>query len=268
MNPFSWTAVPFLTAYVLLGLVFVGLIVALRRRLGEAPTDGVHHVLDPLALAYLSGGLERAADTVLVGFLASGAAAPDEKKRRVLFESIRAPLPDMLEPFRDSVPRMATRSEFHDAIGARLSAVHADLVRLGLAPGRVDIRRIGWITAGLAGLMILLGSIRIALAIPQERPYGYLLLLLAVVIVTCIVMLRLPPTRTRAGTAALKRSCFQHARAARAPLNVELALAFALTGPAVLNGTPFAALVAPPGGGSGGGGGGGGCGGGGCGGGG
>lgn len=257
MDPFSWSAGPFLTGYILLGFVFAGIVAVLRSRLGEAPTDGVHYALDPLELAYLSGGFQRAADTVLVGLLASGVGVPDEKKRHVVFEDTRVPLPDMLEPFRDSARGMVTRLEFHNAIHARLKDVRADLVRRGLAPRQADIQRIGWITAGLAAFLALLGGIRIAMAIPLQHPYGFLLMTVMVVIAAGLAMLKRLPTRTRSGTAVLKANRILHARAARAPLNAELALAFALTGAAVLAGRPFAEFIAPPSGGYGGDGGGG-----------
>jgi uncharacterized protein (TIGR04222 family) len=274
MNPFELTAGPFLTLY---GLILAGAVLAivlLRQNLGpEAPAAGGEN-LGPLDYAYLSGGFERAADTVLLGLMVAGAAKQDARTHAIDINPDAAPLPAGLQRFGALMVGATTRTDFHTAVIARLKELElpARLTRFGLLPDAAARSRLRLTSLCVFAVPVILGAIRIVLGVSREKPIGILIVLMVVTVILGVAFVGSVPRRTRAGTLALEDAREHHARAARAPLPVELPLAFALTGAAVLAGTDYAPLAAQikasgDGGGSGGdsgggdGGGGGGCGG-------
>ncbi|MEA3156127.1 MAG: hypothetical protein QOK44_3716, partial [Betaproteobacteria bacterium] len=223
--------------------------------------------LNPLELAYLAGGPNRAAATVAVGFFSAGAAMLDERKQRLTIATDGIVLPNELEPLRTCAQGVVQCKDFRAAVLPRLEPVHVELVARGLCPAP---NLLTWYR--LAGLVVLavpvlIGVIRACVGAARDRPIGFLLILLMLTLFFGLLLLCPGPICTHAGTRAVRASTKTHARAVRAPLMEELALAFALTGPQALAGTPFAGfatITSGDGGGGGcggGGGGGGGCGG-------
>ena len=82
----------------------------------------------------------------------------------------------------------------------------------------------------------------------RGRPVGILFFLLLVTAAIMVVSAGNLPFRTRAGRTAAANARRLQARAARAPEESELVLAFALSGVAVLAGRPYAPLLVPSGG--------------------
>ena len=81
--------------------------------------------------------------------------------------------------------------------------------------------------------------------VSRDRPVGILVMLLVCTAVLGAVVLRKRPHRNLAGAAVLAAARRNHARAARAPLPDEAALAFALTGADVLAGRDYRWALTP-----------------------
>jgi uncharacterized protein (TIGR04222 family) len=243
INPLDWPPGMFLGYYGSFALAVLVAVVLLRDAIGATRPGGSYEDLGLLELAYLSGGLGRAADTILVSFLAAGAAALDVQKRHIVVDASAADLPKAVEPFRATVNGFTTRTLFHDAIAGDLDAVRQALARRGLAPRLDEIRRLQLLTVILLGFVIAAGLVRVFVGVSRQRPVGFLLAMLAIVALLGVWSVARPPFRTRAGAEAAADGYTRHARVARAPMQRELALAFALSGPSVLAGTPFAGLA-------------------------
>ena len=267
LNPLDWPAEPFLEFYLFLTAVAVAVTLVLRSEVTHADTAGDGGSLSPLELALLSGGVARAADTALVELVVAGAVRLDPKRPKISFETTSEPLPQELAGLRGSFAGVTTRAMFHKAVMPQLQTIKAGLGRRRLTPSAEEAQRLSRYTLGVLAVPIMIGIAKIIVGLSRDRPVGILTVLVLGTMVLAIVLAARPPLRTRAGTAALDEHRDRHARAARAPLEGELPLAFALTGAAVLAGTalaPLARQIRADGsgcGGDGGGGGGGGCGG-------
>lgn len=238
-NPLDWPAEPFLVLYAgLLLLAIVGVIAA--RSLFLRGPGRAGPPLGPVEIALLSDGSARAADTVVVGLLEAGVAALDNRRGRPLEISPGVPFPRGLEQFWGAASGNISRLEFAAAIAPALASVREGLVRRGLAPSDAQLQWLRAAAATVFGALLVFGLVRVELGIERGRPVGFLLFLLAVTVAAGLVAWFQRPHATPAGRRALEECHDRHSRAARAPLPGEMALAFALLGPAVLAGTAFA----------------------------
>ena len=276
LNPLDWTAGPFLALYVAVALAAAAVVMVARYSIGPEPAASAADDLGLLELAWLHAGPARAADTVLLCFLAANAAEVDPTRREIHFSPVpayaRDAWPDLLGPFSNHAHGTTTRARFHRSVGTELDAVRQRLVQRGLAASPNQLARFTTLVWGLLGIPLLLGISKIIVGASRGRPVGILTVLVLATLLFAMVSAFNPPRPTRAGRTAIRRSASRHARAIRAPLEAEFGLAFAMSGAKVLAGTPyqtFARLLPKPGsdggasgcGGGGGGGGGGGCGG-------
>jgi uncharacterized protein (TIGR04222 family) len=280
MNPLDWTAQPFLTLYLCLVVFAVTANLLVREWVCRAnappgisplerdmPEQGMP-ALDVVEWAYLAGGRKRAAQTVMLGLLAAGAATLDAKSSTFAIDATCCRLPPELEPFRPNVADKLSLWNFYLAMSSKMDWLEAKLRERGLSPKVADIDLIRKITLAFTVVLVVFGILKIVVGASRGHQIGYLFcLVLLTALLGAFGLLRMPFC-TKAGADAIAAARARHARAARAPLESELTLAFALTGAAVLGGTPYAAFaeeISPSGGGdsgSGGGGdGGGGCGG-------
>jgi uncharacterized protein (TIGR04222 family) len=241
MNPLDWTAGPFLNFYLFLMVGAAATIFWLRRRIGPPENHAAENALNMLEMAYMAGGLSRAADTVLVGFLSSGAANLDPKTRKLTIDAATVRLPPEIEQFRTTTGAI-TRKEFRDAILPQLEAIRARLVQRGLVPTPEQIRRLQSFVILVAVAVVAVGVAKIHLGESRHHPTGILKFLVITVVVAAAALLAKPPRRTLIGTTALENACLRYARAIRAPRIPEAALAFAAAGAIVLWGTPFQAF--------------------------
>jgi uncharacterized protein (TIGR04222 family) len=252
LNPLDWTAQPFLTLYVAIAGVAVLLVLALRRSAGTGPDEPAPAISDPVMLAWLAGGPRRAADTVLVAFLESGAADQAGRRGRLTIDLKRGSLPAWFLRFAVLANSAQSVTAFRRAIKPALEDVRDTLVQRGLAPSRDAITRLPWYSWVIFTIPLILGSLKLVVGLERGRPVGILFFLLLFTAAIALIMTGSPPLRTRAGRAAAAEALQLRARAARAPEDNEVVLAFALSGAAVLAGRPYASLLVP-GGGSGGG---------------
>lgn len=246
LNPLDWTAGPFLSLYIVLAGGVLLLLQLRRTRLSGQVQDGVAAGLGVLHLAYLSGGAERAAETALVALLEARAAMSD-RRRGVLHFDPSVPVATEFRPFRHVDGGEAGRDAFQMQFAPRWRRLHAELAGRGLVPGAAELSRFRWRGGALLGVPLLLGLSKVVVGLSRDRPVGILAILLVLTGVFGAVLLMRRPHRNRAGVAILAAARRDHARAARAPLSDEMALAFALTGAAVLAGRDYGWALAQSG---------------------
>ncbi len=264
MNPLNWTAQPFLTFYVCLAAAALLAVLGLRAMLGprgpEAGADG----LGAVELGYLAGGRARAADTALVGFFAAGVIKADERGGEFAASRLMG-APAGLMDYYEHVVGCSRKAEFHQASRARFERVQDELVAWGLLAGKAAVERFWTAAAAVVAVPVAVGVAKIIIGSERGHPVGILCCLVAITVVLGLVIAASRPYRTRLGSHVLAAARTRHARAARAPMERELMLAFALSGAAVLAGMAYRGFFVTSGGDAGGAdGGGSGCGGGGC----
>lgn len=184
--------------------------------------------LDPVQLGYLAGGAGRAMDTALVGLFQAGAAMLE--KGTVRFDT-SVPVPPAFAPFRHA---SGNRAACHAAFKGTCERIRAELARRGLVP---DDERLRLFRAGAWCVLIVplaLGIAKAVVGASRDRPIGILVFLMLMTAVLGAGAVTRRPSRSAAGSAALARVRLEQARAARAPVPSEVALAFALTGTAAV----------------------------------
>jgi uncharacterized protein (TIGR04222 family) len=205
---------------------------------------------------------------VLVAFLESGAAVQQSRGRLTIDPSRFRSLGEFSR-FARLTGAVGSVNSFRRAIQPGLDDVRDALAGRGLAPSREQsqaLTRGHWL---IFAVPLVLGLTKCVVGAERGRPIGILITLLLFTGAVAFNLASRPPFRTRAGWEAVKNALSGQARAARAPEDGEMALAFALSGAAVLAGRPYAPLLRANGGsgcggsacGGGDGGGGGGCGG-------
>ncbi|MGJ5130987.1 TIGR04222 domain-containing membrane protein [Bradyrhizobium oligotrophicum] len=242
LNPFDWTAGPFLLVYIVLGAIIFLKAFALRGTIGPAAAKP-QPPLNELELAYLAGGAPRFGDTVLLGFAANGAATFTARDHKITVTDQTA-----LAALMDRPPRLAfrpemTRQEFQQALAPLTARIQARLEALGYAPTDSQMVAFRKTVLPFVGALILFGLIKVLVGASRQHDVGFLILLLGLTALGA-AMIAKAPSRTYAGNEVLRSYQATHARAARAPREHELLLAVALTGAAVLSGTAYASVLA------------------------
>ncbi len=269
LNPFDWTAGPFLLLYV--SLAAIVFLVGFRLRSTIGPPALTTRQLGVLELAYLAGGARRLADAVLLALSSAKGATIDSRGQKITVTD-HTPLANLMGrlPPLAFYPDM-TRQQFQTAVKPVVERVQERLQQLGYYPTDDQMTSFRMSVLPFVGLLVLFGIIKAFVGAERHHPVGFLIFLLVATAFAGFVLAK-RPTRTRAGNDVLQAHQASHARASRAPLDHELLLAVALSGAVVLSDTPYASVYAASktmgggggdGGGSGcgGGGGGGGCGG-------
>lgn len=269
LNPFDWTAGPFLTLYVSLAAIVFMVSFRLRSMIG--PPAHATRQLSVLELAYLAGGARRLADTVLLALTSAKGTTIDSSGQKITVTD-HTPLATLMgrPPLLAFYPNMS-RQQFQTAVKPLVERVQERLQQLGYYPTDDQMTSFRMSVLPFVGLLVLFGIIKAFVGVERHHPIGFLIFLLVATAFAGIMLAR-RPARTRAGNDVLLAYQSSHARASRAPLDHELLFAVALSGAVVLLDTPYASVYAASktmgsgggdGGGSGcgGGGGGGGCGG-------
>jgi uncharacterized protein (TIGR04222 family) len=268
-NPFDWTAEPFLTLYAALAAMIFAWGFFLRWTIG--PAARITHQLNVLELAYLAGGAHRLGDAILLSLASDNGVtiAPAGNKITVTNQRPLALLVGGQLGQLSFQPDM-TRQQFQKAVAPIVATVRDRLQQLGYAPSDEQMASFRWNVLPFVGLLMLFGITKVFIGgVERHHPVGILIVLLLFTAAFGFVAAT-RPTRTHAGKEALQSYQDLNARASRAPLEHELLLALALSGPIVLSGTAYASVYTASrtmsnggdgGSGCGGGGGGGGCGG-------
>jgi uncharacterized protein (TIGR04222 family) len=226
LNPFNWTAEPFLTLYVsLAALIFI---LGFRLKAMIGPAGQVTQQLSVLELAYLAGGPGRVGDAALLR-LTSGNGATIDAKGQTITVTNQTPLASLANrsPRLSFEPNMS-RQEFQKAILPMVEWIQARLQNLGYTPSDEQMTSFRMTVLPFVALLLVFGLIKAAVGEQRHHPIGILIVLLIATVVAGVALAR-RPTRTQAGNDALKDQQAIHARAARAPLEHELLLAVALS---------------------------------------
>ena len=242
-NPFNWTAEPFLAFYVTVSVIFFVWGFTLRTRIG--PPARMTHQLNVLELAYLAGGAGRLGDAILLS-LASGNGvniSPGGDKITVMDQKPLGLLLGNQTRGLSFEPDM-TRKKFQTAVKPMVEAIEERLQKLGYAPGDEQMESFRWNVLPFVGLLMAFGIVKVFVGgVERHHPVGFLVVLLFITALFGFILAK-RPTRTRAGKEALQSYKASNARASRAPLEHELLLALALSGPIVLSGTAYASVYA------------------------
>jgi hypothetical protein len=150
----------------------------------------------------------------------------------------RGALPFWFLRFAGLANAVQSVAAFRRAIQPALEEVRDTLVQRGLAPSREVIAQLGRNTCMIFAIPLILGSIKMVVGLERGRPVGILFFLLLFTAASMLVSAGISPFRTRAGRAAAADARRVQARAARAPEDSELVLAFALSGVAVRPAAP------------------------------
>ncbi|WP_083839224.1 TIGR04222 domain-containing membrane protein, partial [Bradyrhizobium sp. STM 3809] len=242
LNPFNWTAGPFLLVYIVLAAILFLKGFVLRGTIGPAAGSS-RPSLSELELAYLAGGAQRLGDAVLLGFAAKGAATFTARDHKITVTD-QAPLTALM----DHPPRLAlhpemTRQQFQQALAPLMSRIQTRLEALGYAPTGSQMAEFRKTVLPFVGVLVLFGLTKVLVGVSRHHDVGFLMLLIFATVLGAGALAR-APTRTKAGNEVLQGYQATHARAARAPRDHELLLAVALTGATVLSGTAYASVLA------------------------
>lgn len=237
MGPFDWTGGPFLTLYIiLLFLVIVlGVMIPARMR----PEGRARAVTDPEALAYLSGGSARLADTVTARLLATKSLAMGAKGKLDILSRNAA---SAAETGVLALTAPLDWARIERAVRPEASRIQRDLERAGLmldSGERANLRY--WALLPFA-MLLMFGATKLVISEARDRPIGLLIALLVVTAILALIRAATIARLTRAGSDALARARKDADRVRRAPRSAETGLAVALFGTAVLAGSEFDAF--------------------------
>jgi uncharacterized protein (TIGR04222 family) len=238
-NPLSWPAGPFLSLYVaFVAAALVGIFLFRFWLFFTAPAAPPPPP-DVLQLAWLSGGRRKVADTVLVALFEAGAAVTGGKRDEIHVNPVGASLPWEFQSFLRHIGGQTTRARFLKQVTPRLDEIEDELVREGLIPPPRQILWLKTTTWILLAVPLVMGGLKIGAGLARARPVGLLTGLEIVTFIVTLLLSAFPPARTLTGLRAFRASRRENRRIRRAPGSWEMAMAFALAGPAVLAGTDY-----------------------------
>lgn len=241
MESIDLTGTALLFLYLALLVVAVGaglLIPDLLRPEGRAHPTG-----DPDELAYLSGGRNRFSQSVIAGLLASGALVQSSSKHFFVSEPEKAVTSAERKVMRLAPP--ASWADIDRALEDDVRRVEQRLVAARLLMSNEDEYRLRVWSVLPYVLLILLGAAgAIGAAGDGETGANLALFLVLTTVLALIRWIRFDP-RTRAGRSAIFNARTQRNRMRIAPTRPEIAMAVALFGPMVLQGSAWADFHQP-----------------------
>lgn len=243
VNPLDWTAAPFLELLAAVAAAALAFAIFLRSRVYHTLPSSPPARPEILEAAWLTLGRERAADTVLVALFEAGAAVPGDGRGGIQLHPHGASIPWYAEPFVRMAAGATNRRRFHAAIRRGLDTIRDNLAREGLIPTPGQMARLRAATALIMAVPLVLGGMKAAVGTSRGHPVGYLMTMEMLIVFAAFVLILRPMRRTAAGARALRNLRETVARAARAPVDGERVLAFALGGAVVLAGTPYASVL-------------------------
>lgn len=194
----------FLIGYLVLAAVVVAATMLARRRLFAGTAVPGHHQLTPQQVALLHGGSQRALHASLGGLRAAGAigVGPDG----ALMPAGQLPAGSTAldtAVYNAAARRLRARSLPADAwVVTALGELRTGLEAAGLTVGHragQTARRWALLTLGVG----VLGLLRVAAGWAADKPVGYLIPIVVVILVVAVVQLAKVPAATRAGTEAV-----------------------------------------------------------------
>jgi uncharacterized protein (TIGR04222 family) len=239
LNPLDWIAGPFLTLYVT--LTILALLFCRWRKRNVGPATARTTSLKPLEAAYLLGGPIRFGNTLLADLFSKGQASLSENGSVITISTPDVQIGNGMRVDGLSRPEGMSRNKFQKVVDAVLPAFRLHLEQMGLRPDSRAVFRYRLFTILVLGALLAFGIAKARVGVERGKPIGYLTTIMVLTLPFAVGLL-IRPFATPAGhklLAALKQT---HARALRAPLQNEIALAVAVGGLAVLAGTAYAEM--------------------------
>lgn len=234
MSPFDLPGGQFLALYAALFVLAVIAGFAIPRLM--RPDGRTVAPRDPDELAYLAGGAQRFADTVISRLLGQGDVVMTGSKLAIQRDGKGRGEPDR------SVLALKSPAPVSKAIAViarHAGVIDERLVRAGMMMEPGAARRIGYFAAAPFLALILFGSIKYQVGVARERPVGFLTVFLIVTLIAAIIRFVSVDRRTRGALAVLAETRGRSSRLQRAPTAAEMPMAVALFGTAVLAGSEF-----------------------------
>lgn len=243
MNPLDLHGPAFLQLY--LGLVFVcgvgAMVLRWVLRTPAEPAEPRHCALDPLEVALLAGGPDRAFEAAVSRLAAEGLLEVDAVGRTLCPRGqarAASALERRIQEHAGPAPGKPIQ-EVKAKIAPSLEAAEARLASLGLRPrNHAGVLA----SAGLWALLGSLGAAKIQVGLSRDRPVAALAVMVAITVAVAIGLALVTPARSRRGDDALarlqRRNDGLSAAAGASPADIGLAVA--LFGTAVLSGTALA----------------------------
>lgn len=234
----DWQSGPFLELYGLLLVFGFALAFVLRSILSETGQPVDSRNLSTLQVAYLGGGMRRAADALVLD-LATRGALNRLNGPGIVISAERRDLPASLEPFRSLEPGAYSRFKLSRILAAspEAAAMRDDLVSRNMCQD--SRRQILSILSTLAPVVpvLVLGVAKMVRGISHHRPIGFLVMLVLIATALLVRLLLSNTWITAEGGQALERLRDSNDRVVRAPRPFELPFAYALAGASALSGT-------------------------------
>jgi len=240
INPLDWNGPDFLGFYIVATVLANVVATVLRHRMRTGERRVPASTLGPYEFAYLAGGVPRVVDAAAAELMRRGLARWDEHRRII---EVQPRALDQEAPLGRIARALHGDGRVGDAIKRLepMSDLRTTLERRGLLLDAEQAYRARLLPLLVPAAVLLLGVVKIAVGIARDKPVALLVIL--TVLAAIVLLVRSRPARTplsRTGTSMLANARREHARAARAPREHEIALAVALAGTAVLSSTAYA----------------------------
>jgi uncharacterized protein (TIGR04222 family) len=193
----------FLVSYAVLGLATLVLALVWRARARSSGSDRRGRDLTPAEVGFLIGGPQRASLAAVGQLRAAGAL--DARSGRL---TVTGPRPSGLDAYASAVYSAVASGtpsraqQLPAAVPSATAALERELVRDGLAvdgEARARARLGGWVMLAVAAF----GLARAIAGLDNDKPVGYLAVLVLTVSVTGLALLAKAPRRTGAGDRVL-----------------------------------------------------------------
>ena len=250
LNPFALVGAEYLVFLVplLIAAFIVGLIVR-RAKLGRGlESDEPLPELNWQETAYLAGGLRRLTTATIARLIETGVAKVSADEKTIeptgnvlkILSPIERQILKTLPLKKSETKELATLVKNEDSEVARKLEEDGYTFTSSRASGISSLSAMP-----LISVWILFGLSRLGLGLLNDKPVGYLFIILALGVVGTVVLAASRPLRTRKGKQLLKSIQSQHQSLKKAPKGTNLeqaALAVAIFGTAALAGTQLEAL--------------------------
>lgn len=229
INVFDWTAGPFLQLYlVLFAVCLVASMFIARTTRADGRTGSV---ADPEEAAVLGRGRDRLGEVVVARLLERGALKIEKRK---LVPQPGARGQSATESTILGLTSPIAWARLRQVTDLAAGEIEHRLVRRGLLLEAGEARRAALMAClPLVGLL-LLGLGKALVGSSRGHPIGFLLLFMAITVITILVRVSAAPRATRAGKDALRDALVRAERLKLAPARGETAMAVALFGTSVL----------------------------------
>ncbi|MDG2005015.1 MAG: TIGR04222 domain-containing membrane protein, partial [Novosphingobium sp.] len=192
---------------------------------------------DPEQIAFLAGGMDRFAETVVAKLMANKAVEAGKARFSILDSSVGTTSAERAVLGLGVAPSWR---EIRKGLAQEASQIDERLSGYGLLMSKATALQMRfWQTSPYIVLMIF-GAIKWQVGVARDKPVEFLTIALLVTLIAMLIRFFSLNRRTRAGVEALTEATANADRLSRAPLSAETGMAVALFGTSVLAGSQFA----------------------------